>query len=139
MFRHEDRDLFGDDRLVDEFGDIGKCLGISLASSIIVAETARACLQRLSGRRHRVLTAVCVVDASGKLREVLVTSTVRFARLTTEQIEAYVASGEWQGKAGGYGIQGPAGAFVAFLSGSFTNVVGLPLHETAKLLNAPRS
>lgn len=99
--------------------------------------TARQCLTRLSGRRHTVLTAVCLIDATGHRREVLVSTRVRFARLSPQQIEAYIATGDWQGKAGGYAIQGPAAAFIPFISGSHSNVVGLPLHETARLLACP--
>jgi septum formation protein len=95
---------------------------------------ARACLSLLSGRRHRVYTAVVVAEASGEIRERLVDSVVTFARLTEADIESYVASGEWRGKAGGYAIQGEAARFIRFLSGSYSGVVGLPLFETAKLL-----
>jgi septum formation protein len=97
------------------------------------AATARACLQQLEGRRHRVYTAVCVHHL-GKNHEALVLTQVRFAHLTAAQIEAYVASEEWQGKAGGYGIQGRAEAFIPWLSGSYSNVVGLPLSHTHALL-----
>ena len=95
---------------------------------------ARSCLTLLSGRRHRVLTAVVLVTPNGSRSERLVTSVVGFARLTTTMIDAYTACGEWHGKAGGYAIQGRAAAFVRFLSGSYSNVVGLPLFETAQLL-----
>ncbi len=95
---------------------------------------ARACLAILSGRRHRVFTAVVVSDASGAIRERLVDSVVTFARLTQVEIEGYVASGEWRGKAGGYAIQGEAARFIRFLSGSYSGVVGLPLYETSQLL-----
>jgi septum formation protein len=98
---------------------------------------ARACLHLLSGRRHRVVTGVCLVLPGGAERLRLVTSIVTFKRLTTVEIDAYIASGEWLGKAGGYAIQGRAAAFVKFLSGSHSNVVGLPLYETAQLLAAP--
>lgn len=98
------------------------------------AATARQCLGLLSGRRHRVITCVCMVDAQGGLRSKTVTSVVRFARLSAAQIEAYIAGGEWEGKAGGYAIQGAAAAFIPFISGSYSNVVGLPLFETAQLL-----
>ncbi|MGE0153216.1 MAG: nucleoside triphosphate pyrophosphatase [Reyranellaceae bacterium] len=97
-------------------------------------EQARQCLQLLSGRRHRVLGGLCVVDAAGKRRTRLATSIVRFARLSPAQIAAYLDSGEWQGKAGGYAIQGRAAAFIPFLSGSYSNVVGLCLHDAAVLL-----
>lgn len=96
-------------------------------------DQARGCLELLSGRRHRVLTAV-VLHGRGRTTERLVESTVTFCRLTQEQIDAYLASDEWQGKAGGYAIQGRAASVVRFLSGSYSNVVGLPLYETAQLL-----
>ncbi|MBV9756677.1 MAG: septum formation protein Maf [Alphaproteobacteria bacterium] len=95
---------------------------------------ARRCLDLLSGRRHRVLSAVVVAAPDGRRGERLVASVVAFARLTPEQKAAYLASGEWQGKAGGYAIQGRAAAFVRFLAGSYSGVVGLPLFETAQLL-----
>jgi septum formation protein len=95
---------------------------------------ARACLTLLSGRRHRVLTAVVLRKPDGRVAERVVESTVAFARLTREQLADYLASGEWEGKAGGYAIQGRAAAFIRFLSGSYSNVVGLPLFETAQLL-----
>jgi septum formation protein len=94
---------------------------------------AAAMLQRLSGRVHRVLSAVCVLT-DGRERQVLQTSEVRFANLDGAQIEDYLACGEWQGKAGAYAIQGRAGAFISHLSGSFSGVMGLPVHETAQLL-----
>ncbi len=97
------------------------------------AEVA-ACLTRLSGRRHHVLTAIVLVGPDGRRTERLVDSTVGFARLTPSQIAAYRSGGEGVGKAGGYAIQGQAGAFVRFLSGSYSGVVGLPLFETAQLL-----
>jgi septum formation protein len=104
-----------------------------LPKAVTEAE-ARACLALLSGRRHSVLTAVVVQAPDGRTAARVVDSTVAFARLTPAQVEAYLASGEWQGKAGGYAIQGRAAAHVRFLSGSHSNVVGLPLFETAQLL-----
>jgi septum formation protein len=98
---------------------------------------ARACLALLSGRRHRVLGGVAAGRA-GKVRMRLVETAVRFKRLAPSDIDDYIGSGEWQGKAGGYAIQGRAAAFVAFLSGSYSNVVGLPLFETAALLKSLR-
>jgi len=95
--------------------------------------TVRQFLKLLSGRRHQTLTCVAVVK-HGTVRSKTVSTVVRFSRLTPQQIDQYVASNEWCGKAGGYAIQGMAAAFIPFISGSFTNVVGLPLHETAKLL-----
>jgi septum formation protein len=97
-------------------------------------EEARACLDLLSGRRHSVLTAVVLRAPDGRQAERLVTSVVAFARLGEAQKRAYLASGEWRGKAGGYAIQGLAAAHVRFLSGSYAGVVGLPLFETAQLL-----
>jgi septum formation protein len=100
------------------------------------AVEVRACLELLSGRRHHVLGGVAVAIAGQPSRTRLVETVVRFKRLETAEIDAYVASGEGEGKAGGYAIQGRAAAFVAFLSGSYSNVVGLPLFETAMLLGA---
>ena len=100
------------------------------------ADTARTCLTLLSGRRHHVLTAVAVVDGAGRLRERLADTIVTFKPLTAAEIDAYLASGEWAGKAGGYAIQGRAEAFVRALSGSHSGVVGLPLYETRNLLIA---
>ncbi len=97
-------------------------------------EQARACLALLSGRRHRVLTAVVVLSPGGAMRERLVESVVIFSRLSKTEIDAYVAGGEWRGKAGGYAIQGEAARFVRYIAGSYSGVVGLPLHETAQLL-----
>jgi septum formation protein len=93
----------------------------------------RACLSLMSGRRHRVLTAVTLI-ATGVARHRLSTTIVTFKPLTVREIDAYVESGEWRGKAGGYAIQGRAEAFVRFLSGSHSGVVGLPLFETRALL-----
>jgi septum formation protein len=100
------------------------------------AQTARRCLSLLSGRRHRVLTAVTVIDADGRSRERLSESIVTFQRLTPADIDWLIARGDWQGKAGGYAIQGAAEAFVRSLTGSFSGVVGLPLNETRLLLAA---
>ncbi|MFD1702983.1 Maf family nucleotide pyrophosphatase [Methylopila henanensis] len=97
-------------------------------------EEAADCLRLLSGRAHRVQTAICLTTRKGGLRSRLVETRVRFRRLPEKEIEAYLASGEWRGKAGGYAIQGLAGAFVAKLTGSYGAVVGLPLCETANLL-----
>lgn len=99
-----------------------------------LTEEAAACLRLLSGRAHRVYTALCLITPKGKTRNRLVESRVRFKRLSREEIDLYLASGEWEGKAGGYAIQGRAGAFVTKLSGSYSNVVGLPLYETMTLL-----
>ncbi|MDX7951117.1 Maf family nucleotide pyrophosphatase [Lichenihabitans sp. Uapishka_5] len=93
------------------------------------------CLGLLSGRAHRVFTGVAMITPSGKRRERLVESRLRFKRLSGREMERYIASDEWRGKAGGYAIQGLAAMFVARLVGSYTGVVGLPLHETAALLD----
>ncbi|WP_018700488.1 Maf-like protein [Amorphus coralli] len=95
---------------------------------------AEECLDLLSGRGHRVYTGVTLISPRGKLRQKTVETRVRFKRLSRQETEAYLASGEWKGKAGGYAIQGIAAAFVAKLVGSYSNVVGLPLFETAALL-----
>lgn len=95
---------------------------------------ARDCLALLSGRRHRVTTAVVLALPDGRRLSRTVETVVTFQRLTEQQLTAYLACGEWRGKAGGYAIQGRAEAFVRFISGSHSNVVGLPLFETAQLL-----
>ncbi|MBY0332228.1 MAG: Maf family protein [Acetobacteraceae bacterium] len=95
---------------------------------------ARRFLALLSGRRHRVITGVVLHRPGGKPLSRLVETALAFQRLTEQQVEAYLDSGEWRGKAGGYAIQGRAEMFVRFLSGSWSNVVGLPLFETAQLL-----
>ena len=97
---------------------------------------ARAALSLLSGRRHRVHSAVTLIDAGGKARHRLVSSIVAFKHLSEAELAAYLASGEWQGKAGGYAVQGRAEALIRMLSGSWSNVVGLPLYETRALLRA---
>ena len=98
-------------------------------------DEAAACLRLLSGRNHRVYTGVCLVTPKESFRQRLVETRVRFKRLSKEDLEAYLASGEWRGKAGGYAVHGLAGAFVVKLVGSYTNVVGLPLYETLALLS----
>ena len=97
--------------------------------------SARGSLALLSGRRHRVHGALALVTPDGRLARRRVTSQVAFKRLTEAEIAAYIAAGEWRGKAGGYAIQGRAAAFVSWISGSYSNVVGLPLYETAQLLH----
>ena len=99
-----------------------------------LVDEASNCLQLLSGRSHRVYGGICLITPSGKVRQKLVETRVRFKRLSREELESYLASGEWRGKAGGYAIQGLAGTFVVKLVGSYTNVVGLPLYETIALL-----
>lgn len=113
---------------------------VSCAQRILPkAETARVaedCLRLLSGRRHRVLSAVCLILPDGSVRQRAVETIIRFKRLEAQEIAAYIKAGEWHGKAGGYAIQGQAAVFVASLNGSYSNVVGLPLFETHALLKS---
>jgi nucleoside triphosphate pyrophosphatase len=97
-------------------------------------DEAAQCLRLLSGRNHRVHTAICLVTPKETFRQRLVETKVRFKRLSEEDIEAYLSSGEWRGKAGGYAAQGLAGAFMVKIVGSYSNIVGLPLYETTTLL-----
>lgn len=92
-------------------------------------------LHLLSGRSHRVFTSLCLAGPNRRIKQKLVETRVRFKRLSRSEIDAYLASGEWRGKAGGYAIQGFAGSFVVKLIGSYTNVVGLPLTETVNMLS----
>lgn len=98
-------------------------------------DEAAQCLRLLSGRNHRVHTAICLVTPNEAYRQRLVETRVRFKRLSEEDIEAYLASGEWRGKAGGYAAQGIAGSFIVKIVGSYSNVVGLPLYEATALLS----
>ena len=100
-----------------------------------VVDEAAACLRLLSGRAHRVYTAICLVTPKDGVRLRMVETRVRFKRLSRDEFERYLASGEWRGKAGGYAIQGLAGTFVVKLVGSYSNVVGLSLYETVALLD----
>ena len=100
-----------------------------------LVDEAAACLRLLSGRGHRVYSGVCVLTPDGAQRERVVETRVRFKRLSNDDFETYLASGEWRGKAGGYAIQGLAGSFVVKIVGSYSNVVGLPLYETVSLLS----
>ncbi len=100
------------------------------------AEEARQFLTLLSGRRHRVYTAVALVGADGQCRSQRVMTQVAFRRLSDGDIQAYLDSGEWEGKAGGYGIQGYAARFVRRINGSYTSVVGLPLDEAWQMLKS---
>jgi septum formation protein len=98
--------------------------------------TARQCLELMSGRRHRVLSAIALLAPDGTLRERLSETQVRFKSLSEQEIAAYLAGGEWHGKAGGYAIQGAAEGLIAWIGGSHSGVVGLPLFETRALLKA---
>lgn len=99
-------------------------------------DEARACLNLLSGRRHKVFGGIALLLPGGRLARRVAQTTVAFKRLSAQEIEGYMRSGEWQGKAGGYAIQGRADAFVRGLMGSYSNVVGLALHDAANLLHA---
>lgn len=105
------------------------------------ASTARACLKLLSGRRHRVYGGLCILgpaNTSGSRKEHLrlVQTAVAFKRLETREIDAYIHGGEWEGKAGGYAIQGRAEALIRLVNGSYSNIVGLPLFETRQILKS---
>ena len=117
-------------------GDTTIALGRRILPPAETEELQRTLLTMLSGRRHRALSAVCVIDAAGIVRSRLADTVVAFKPLTAAEIDAYVAGGEGLGKAGGYAIQGAAEGFVRFLAGSHSGVVGLPLYETRALLLA---
>jgi septum formation protein len=110
--------------------------GRRILPKALTEEEARACLKLLSGRRHRVLGGIAVGRSDGTVRTRLIESVVGFKRLEAAELDDYLRCGEWRGKAGGYAIQGRAAGFVAFISGSYSNVVGLPLFETVGLLRA---
>lgn len=124
---------FGADALVLA-ADTVVAVGRRILPKAETMEEASECLRLLSGRSHRVYTGMTLLTPSGAKRHRLVETRIRFKRLSAREMEAYLASAEWRGKAGGYAIQGIAGAFVVKLSGSYSAVVGLPLLETAQLL-----
>lgn len=109
-------------------------LGRRILPKAETREQALDCLQLLSGRRHRVIGGIALLAPDGRRARRRVTTVVQFKRLTPREIDAYMDSGEWQGKAGGYAIQGRAAAFIPWIRGSYSNVVGLALAETAVLL-----
>ncbi len=117
-------------------GDTVVALGRRILPKAEDEATARRCLGLLSGRRHRVLSAIALLGPDGTLREQLSETVVIFKRLSNEEIDAYIASGEWHGKAGGYAIQGSAEGLISRIQGSHSGVVGLPLFETRALLKA---
>ena len=117
-------------------GDTVVALGRRILPKAEDAASARHCLKLLSGRRHRVLSAIALKYPDGTLRERLSETIVRFKVLSAAEIEAYIAGGEWSGKAGGYAIQGSAEGLIAWISGSHSGVMGLPLFETRALLKA---
>lgn len=117
-------------------GDTTVAVGRRILQQAADAGMQRGFLKLLGGRRHHVLSAVAVIDAEGRLRSRISDSIVRFKRLGDDEIEAYIASGEGLGKAGGYAIQGRAEALVDWMAGSHSGVIGLPLYETRALLRA---
>ena len=117
-------------------GDTVVALGRRIMPKAEDEGCARQCLALLSGRRHRVFSAVALLAPDGRLRERLSETVVRFKPLSGQEIDAYLAAGEWHGKAGGYAIQGRAEALIAWIAGSHSAVVGLPLFETRALLGA---
>ncbi len=117
-------------------GDTTIALGRRILPPADTQDVQRKLLRLMSGRRHHALSAVCVIDATGKARTRLADSIVAFKPLSDDEIDAYIACGEGMGKAGGYAIQGRAEAFVRFLQGSHSGVIGLPLFETRALLKA---
>ncbi|HEX6144352.1 MAG TPA: nucleoside triphosphate pyrophosphatase [Geminicoccaceae bacterium] len=134
------------DKLNAALGALGDDAAFVIAADTVVAcgrrilpkavdrATAERCLQLLSGRRHTVIGVVAVADPARRIRTRLVSTRVRFKRLERSEIDRYLDSDEWRGKAGGYAIQGRAEAFVLQINGSYSNVVGLPLAETVNLL-----
>jgi septum formation protein len=134
----ETRDRIANDRdLADAYvlaADTVVAVGRRILGKPQFVEEAIASLQLLSGRNHRVLTGVCLITPEDKVRAKIVDTRVRFKRLSKEDIESYVASREWRGKAGGYAVQGLAGCFVQRIVGSYTNIVGLPVNETVNML-----
>lgn len=108
--------------------------GTRLLDKAETPEYARYCLEMLSGRRHHVYGGIALIVPDGRLFMRLVDTLVKFKRLSHTEIERYIESGEWDGKAGGYAVQGVASAFVTFISGSYSNIVGLSLYDTARML-----
>lgn len=135
MAREKAQAVEADDDDIVLAADTTVALGRRILGKPETAGQAAQFLLALSGRRHRVITAVAVRRGARLWHRDVVTA-VRMKRLSDEELNAYLASGDWQGKAGGYGIQGPAGALIPWIEGSFTAVVGLPLCETAGLLRA---
>ncbi len=117
-------------------GDTTVAVGRRILQQATDTDMQRRFLELLSGRRHHVLSAVCVIDADGSLRTRISDSIVRFKRLGKDEIDAYIACGEGIGKAGGYAIQGRAEALIDWMAGSHSGVIGLPLYETRLLLKA---
>jgi len=126
-----------DDELKGSFilaADTVVAVGRRILPKAELLDQAAQCLRLLSGRNHRVYTAICLVTPKEAFRQRLIETRVRFKRLSEEDIQAYIGSGEWRGKAGGYAAQGIAGGFIVKIVGSYSNVVGLPLYEVTTLL-----
>lgn len=117
-------------------GDTTVAVGRRILPQAADADMQRGFLNLLSGRRHHVLSAVAVIDGNGRMRSRICDSIVRFKRLSADEIESYINSGEGLGKAGGYAIQGRAEALIDWMAGSHSGVIGLPLYETRTLLRA---
>ena len=117
-------------------GDTTVAVGRRILPQAVDADMQRGFLNLLSGRRHHVLSAVAVIDGNGRMRSRICDSIVRFKRLSADEIESYIHSGEGLGKAGGYAIQGRAEALIDWMAGSHSGVIGLPLYETRALLRA---
>ncbi len=134
------RDQLANDRDIADAHVLAADTIVSVGRKVLMkpqyVEEAVASLQLLSGRAHRVLTGLCMITPDDKLRTKIVDTRVRFKHLSRSEIEAYIASREWRGKAGGYAIQGLAGSFVQRIVGSYTNVVGLPLTEVTAMIVA---
>lgn len=136
------RDQIANDRdLADAYilsADTVVAMGRKILMKPAHVEEAMASLQLLSGRTHKVMTCVCLITPDDKVRTKIVETRVRFRHLSRAELESYIASREWRGKAGSYAVQGLAGCFVQRIIGSYTNIVGLPLTEVVALLNSER-
>jgi septum formation protein len=117
-------------------GDTVVAVGRRILPKAETEDQARSCLALLSGRRHRVYGGIALRLTDGTLRSRLVTSSVIFKRLHRDEIDAYITAGDWQGKAGGYAIQGPAAAYIRHIEGSYSNIVGFSLYDVSALLAA---
>lgn len=135
MAREKAQTVAGGDAFVLA-GDTVVALGRRILPKAEDEATARLCLKLMSGRRHRVLSAIALLGPDGALRERVSETIVRFKPLSAAEVDAYIAGGEWHGKAGGYAIQGSAEGLIAWISGSHSGVVGLPLFETRALLKS---
>ena len=124
------------DRAIVLAADTVVAVGRRILPKAETEQQARDCLALLSARSHRVYTGIAVKSPNGAVRDRLVETRVAFKRMTQTEIDAYIASGEWHGKAGGYAAQGMAARYIISIIGSYSSVVGLPLYETALMLDA---